>query len=348
MTSSSIMLITTGGTIGSTIESDSINVSQGQQQLRTRINKLCQHQSISLTTQAVFNKNSEDLTPTDWLVLIHCIEQLITAGVDKIIITHGSDTMAYTAAALAICFQQQPIKIVLTGSCFPLNHPRSDVSANLLGALAAISEPTITQGVYISWANQQGKTDVINAMDTKPMAFDELSFKGCFEQLVGTFKSPDKPFQRNLRSRCTLPTPLALQSSKIERNALARSGKRIIQLVCYPGIDIVQFCSNLAAGSCIILSLYHSGTASGQADNGGLLEALALFPELTFMLTPLPSAHITVPYASTVALQVAGALVYQNLQPHLLYVFVTLAMASGLEIKTILAHLETYQVRLGH
>ena len=344
MASSTITLITTGGTIGSSIESNSVNVSRGQQKLRAHIQDLCQRQAIRLTTQAAFNKNSEDLTPVDWLNLIQCVEAVVSSGANKIIITHGTDTMAYTAAAVALCFNQHPVKIVLTGSCYSLDHPDSDVTENLLGAFATVTESKIPNGVYVSFTNQKGKTRVIDARDVKPMAFDELGFKSCFDQLVGTFNAPDSKFEASTRARRTQPVSEPLKGSDIDSKMLNNNPRRVVQLVCYPGMNVMQLCSGLAAGSCVIVNLYHSGTGPAQQGGGGLLETIKVFPELTFLLTPLPSPYVTTPYTSTVTLMQAGALLYQDLQPHVLYVLLTLGMASGLEIQDILARLKPYQL----
>jgi len=346
MTSSNIALITTGGTIGSSTESDSVNVSQGQQTLRDHIEQLCQRKSITLTTQAAFNKNSEDLTPSDWLTVIETVEEAVTSGIDKIIITHGTDTMAYTAAAVALYCHQHPIKIIFTGSFYPLDHPESDVTTNLLGAFATITESKIPNGVYVSWADQEKKIHVIDALNLKPMAFDEQTFKASFNQLIGTFKTADSLFEAHTSAHHTKPIAMPLKRSAINQKMLNRSGERVYQFVSYPGMNLMQLCSGLATGSCVIINLYHSGTAPSQQGNGGLLEAIKSFPELTFLLTPLPSTYISTPYASTVALLQSGAVLFQDLQPHLLYVILTLGLSEGLNTLDILTHLNSHQLLL--
>lgn len=344
MTSSNITLITTGGTIGSSIQSDAVNVSQGQQKLRSHINDFCHSKAITLTTHAAFNKNSEDLTPADWLTLIQSVEGAITSGADKVIITHGTDTMAYTAAALSLCFHLQPVKIVLTGSFYSLDHPNSDVSENLQGAFTTIDESQIPNGVYVSFTNQQGETHVIDAQDVKPMAFDDQQFNASFDQLVGRFKTPTAEFEINAQPRLTERVASTLQCSNITKESLNNNLGKVIQLTCYPGMNVMQLCANLTAGSCVIINLYHSGTGPTQQTKEGLLEAIKSFPELTFLLTPLPSPYVTTPYTSTVALIQAGALLYLDLQPHLLYVFLMLGMASGRGIQDILIQLKPFQM----
>ena len=344
MASSNITLITTGGTIGSSIESDSVDVSQGQQKLMAHIQAFCQQHAMTLSIQAALNKNSEDVGPSDWLTLIQHVEKAIANGADKIVITHGTDTMAYTAAAVSLCFSQQPVKIVLTGSFYALDHPSSDVTKNLQGAFATINEAQIPNGIYLSFTNQAGATNVMDAQDIKPMAFDEQQFDATFGQLIGTFNTATDPFVANPQARITQRLACTLKGSDISPSWLSNKPGKVIQLVCYPGMNAMQLCANLAAGSCIIISLYHSGTGPAHQTEEGLLKAIKSFPELTFLLTPLPARYITKPYTSTLTLLAAGALLYQDIQPHMLYVLLTLGMASGLQTQDILTPLRSFQI----
>lgn len=344
--SNSITLITTGGTIGSTIESDSVNVSQGEQQLRRHIQQVCEHKKISLTTRAAFNKNSEDLTPQDWLTLINSVADEVADGTKNIIITHGTDTMAYSAAAIALCFRDLPVKVVLTGSCFPIDHPNSDVTVNLLGAIATVSEPQIPNGIYVSFVNQAGETQVIDALDIKPMCFDELSFKASFGQYFGSFKSDTDSFEAQPLARQTLPLSMKINFSDINPAKLWANSQRIVQLNCYPGMNAVQMCAGLTAGSCVMINLYHSGTGPSLAGENSLLEAVTSRTDLIFLLSALPSPYITKPYTATLSLMRAGAKVYQDLQPHVLYLLVVLGLSAGIDLDKLLTQLKVHQLAL--
>jgi len=342
-----ITLITTGGTIGSTIKSDSVDVSQGQQQLRTHIQEICRRQQVTLSTRAALNKNSEDLIPADWLTLLDIIAEEVNNGTDKIIITHGTDTMAYTAVAVALCFRHLPVKIVLTGSCFPLDHPASDVTINLVGAISSTTEPLIANGVYVSFTTQQKQTKIIDALDIKPMSFDELSFNASFCQHIGVFNDNNSTnYQINPLARQTQAPTLLINHSDIDLAMLNLSSQRVVQLLCYPGMNAVQLCANLAAGSCVIVSLYHSGTAPSVHGENSLLQAITSRPDLTFILAALPSPYVTKPYTATHTLMRAGALLYKDLQPHLLHVVCTLGLAAGMEPDEILKQFKAHLLAL--
>jgi len=342
---SKITLITTGGTIGSTIRSDSVDVSQGQQQLRAHVQEICQRQQVTLSTRAALNKNSEDLIPADWLTLLDFIAEEIGNGTQKIIITHGTDTMAYTAVAIALCFRHLPVKIVLTGSCFPLDHPASDVAINLIGAIASTTEPLIPNGVYLSFTTAERQTKVIDALSIKPMSFDELSFNASFCQHIGVFNDNNsKNYQANPLAQQTQPPALHINHSDIDLAMLNSSSQRVVQLLCYPGMNAVQLCASLASGSCVVVSLYHSGTGPSLPGENSLLQAITSRPDLTFILATLPSPYITKPYTATHTLMRAGALIYKDLHPHVFHVACTLGLAAGMELDEILKALKPHQL----
>ncbi|NIS32461.1 MAG: L-asparaginase 1, partial [Actinobacteria bacterium] len=54
--------------------------------------------------------------------------------VDGIVVTHGTDAMAYTASALSYVLRNLPCPVILTGSQRPLADARTDGRANLVGA----------------------------------------------------------------------------------------------------------------------------------------------------------------------------------------------------------------------
>ena len=54
---------------------------------------------------------------------------------DAFVVLHGTDTMAYTASALAFMLENLTKTVVITGSQIPLVRPRNDGVANLLGSL---------------------------------------------------------------------------------------------------------------------------------------------------------------------------------------------------------------------
>jgi len=72
---------------------------------------------------------------------------------DGIVLTHGTDTMAYTASALSFMLENLPIPVIVTGSQLPLQHPLSDGVDNIRCAFHAAMQDALT-GVYVCFNRQ--------------------------------------------------------------------------------------------------------------------------------------------------------------------------------------------------
>lgn len=83
---------------------------------------------------------SEDLTPAYWAELSSEVGKLIESRVDGVLIAHGTDTMTYTASALAFALRNLPIPVVLVGSQRSSDRPSSDSAMNMRASLAVFKE----------------------------------------------------------------------------------------------------------------------------------------------------------------------------------------------------------------
>lgn len=90
---------------------------------------------------------SEDLSPAHWAKLAEASAQDIKEGALGVVITHGTDTMHYTSAALSFMLQNLPVPVVLTGSQRSSDRGSSDATPNLRCALAAAKADL--SGVFI-------------------------------------------------------------------------------------------------------------------------------------------------------------------------------------------------------
>lgn len=91
--------------------------------------------------------DSSNATPENWQAIIDDL-QANRDGADAFIVLHGTDTMAYTAAALSYALSDFGKPVILTGSQLPIGRIESDATANMTGALnAALSMRTV--GVFV-------------------------------------------------------------------------------------------------------------------------------------------------------------------------------------------------------
>ena len=127
-----ILLLTTGGTIaslpgGEGLEPQRSSVMERElQQLRTY---------YDIDVEDVMCLDSSNITPEEWKIIAkHIFGRRY--GYDGIVVSHGTDTMAYTASAVTFMLPNIDIPVVFTGSQLPLADMLSDGPENLRTAFA--------------------------------------------------------------------------------------------------------------------------------------------------------------------------------------------------------------------
>ena len=124
-----ILLIGTGGTIASCKTPDGLQPGLQIQALLDHVPEV--KAFCTVDAQEPFSIDSTNLQPTHWLKLVACIRAQYEAY-DGFVICHGTDTMAYTAAALSYLIRDPDKPVVLTGAQKPIEHPETDARVNLL------------------------------------------------------------------------------------------------------------------------------------------------------------------------------------------------------------------------
>lgn len=95
-----------------------------------------------VSTRILFDLDSGDMQPAHWVDIGRAVHGAITQdGFDGVVVVHGTDTMAYTASALALLLGPLPCPVVLTGAQRPLTEPRTDARQNLVDAVFAATLP---------------------------------------------------------------------------------------------------------------------------------------------------------------------------------------------------------------
>ena len=99
----------------------------------------------NLTTRKIFGVFSENMGWEEYATLARAIGDEIEAGVDGIVIGHGTDTMGHTAAVLSFMVQNSPVPIVLVGSQRSSDRPSSDAALNLIHAVRSAAYGDIAE-----------------------------------------------------------------------------------------------------------------------------------------------------------------------------------------------------------
>ena len=127
-----ILLLTTGGTIASVPGTDGLEPRRADVMER-ELNQLRTYYDI--TVQDVMCLDSSNIRPAEWQLIAKTVFEC-RHGFDGIVISHGTDTMAYTASAVTFMLPDIDLPVVFTGSQLPLRDMLSDGPDNLRTAFA--------------------------------------------------------------------------------------------------------------------------------------------------------------------------------------------------------------------
>lgn len=141
-----ILLLTTGGTIASEPTEEGLAPAMNEHQFAAYLNGL--NAEYRITVESLFQLDSSNIQPEEWQNMARAIAGQFRQY-DGVVITHGTDTMAYTASMLSFMLRNIPVPIVLTGSQLPLRHPLTDGIENLRCALAAAASGRA--GVFVAF-----------------------------------------------------------------------------------------------------------------------------------------------------------------------------------------------------
>lgn len=142
-----ICLLTTGGTIASVVGENGLAPALGAKELFAAVPELAAYGVVA--AKELFCIDSTNVTPEHWRIVAETATQL-AAEYDGFIVTHGTDTLAYTAAALHYMLAGLNRPVVLTGSMLPIDAAESDAKSNLL--LAAMVASGENCGVFVAFA----------------------------------------------------------------------------------------------------------------------------------------------------------------------------------------------------
>ncbi len=208
--------------------------------LRERVPELWRIARLELEIHS--NVDSSDISPALWQGLARRIHERLPS-VDGVVVTHGTDTMAYTAAALSFMLRNLPRPVVLTGSQVPMGAIRTDARLNLIDAVTAAARGPELPEVVI--------------------CFDSKLFRGnrSRKQKIAEYDAFASP---NLPPLGGLGVEVTIAPAKRPRGAfrlLDRLETRIHWVQVYPGIDPAPHLARLHSGETrgLLVSAFGAG-----------------------------------------------------------------------------------------
>jgi glutamyl-tRNA(Gln) amidotransferase subunit D len=144
-----VSILGTGGTIASRVDyrTGAVHPATTSEELYSLFPELSEIATVE--PEIVLSVYSENLEPGHWETIAKKVSEVVAAGVSGIILTMGTDTMGYTAAALSFALRGLPIPLFIVGSQRSSDRPSSDAFLNLIGA-ATMAVQADFSGVYVA------------------------------------------------------------------------------------------------------------------------------------------------------------------------------------------------------
>lgn len=239
-----VLVVFTGGTIGSLASSEGLRPDDLTQSL------LLQHYQNSYPNAGITFQVlspicllSENMQPSLWSDLIQALESEDLNSYDGVIITHGTDTLAYTANALSLCLSHYKLPIILVSAHTALDQVQSNAHINFEAALCCIENKF--EGVYAAYQNPcEDFVSIFHAHELTQC----LQLSSHFQALRGINASYKNQTLTHYKSFTQEKT----------QNLKALFSENIILIRPYPGLNYEDICLN--ENKIILHDLYHSGT----------------------------------------------------------------------------------------
>jgi len=151
-----VLILGTGGTIASRIDyrTGAVHPAVSSAELHSLVPELSTVARIE--PEIMFDVFSENITPAHWTKVARRIQRAVEEGVDGVVVTHGTDTLGYTAAALSFALIGVPVPVILVGAQRSPDRPSSDGPLNLVAAVSVAGQAEFA-GVYV--AMHMGESD---------------------------------------------------------------------------------------------------------------------------------------------------------------------------------------------
>jgi len=222
-----ILLLSTGGTIASRIDyrTGAVTPALTAAELNASVPELATIANID--TEVLFSEYSENLLPQHWIKIAEKLDSYAKSEYDGIIVAHGTDTMQYTASALAFSLAGFPKPVALVGSQRSSDRPSSDAALNLIAATRFLTDVR-SPGIFVVMHNNSSDDEIACNWATR-VRKNHTSRRDAFKTIGGppayiiksTSIEKDKQFE----------TPKREYMSRIKFDS------RVLLLKYYPGLD---------------------------------------------------------------------------------------------------------------
>ena len=328
-----ILVIFTGGTIGSEDSGDYISPDTSDKYKLIKYYKNAHPQkaeSIEFTTISPYFCLSENLSGKHLNTLSKCLSKELNKDYDGIIITHGTDTLQYSAAVMGFILNESNYPVVFVSSNYVLEAERANGPDNFYHALEFISQ-THKHGVFIAYKNSDGINYIHDALQTiaHQSYSDDLfsvqnKYYGSFINEIFEVNKNYKELEIPLNLTPNLTSLNSFTDSSDSTNKISNNHRifsedsNVLRIYPYPGI---KYPKDVSDYSCVLLDYYHSGTIA--TDSLELDSFLSLLKEQNipcYLAGGIPGHE----YASLYPLRDKNVFILPVMSPITAYIFLWL------------------------
>lgn len=319
-----ILVIFTGGTIGSS-EAEDGYFSPDQTKpytLLTRYRALEKTDArIHFDTAEPYRTLSEHLNGSHMRALIACVRDSLNKRYDGIIITHGTDTIQYTASALSYALGTDCPPVVLVSSNYVLEDKRANGVANFYYAAAFIRQK-LGRGVFVSYQNEGQRPMIHRGSRLLPHQPYEDALFSVHRTCYGWFQTDG--FEKN---------PM-YQEREDEGPLLSWQWPDESSHVIYipPGVGMIY--PGIPEGTkAVLLGSYHSGTVDAGSERFFAFVREAEEQNIPVFLT---GAGGGTAYESVKPLKTLGVHTLPEASPTAMYVKLSMALSEKRDLQDVL------------
>ena len=222
-----ILLLSTGGTIASRIDyrTGGVTPALSAAELNASVPELATIANIA--TEVLFSEYSENLLPEHWIKIAEKLDSYSKSEYDGIIVAHGTDTMQYTASALAFSLAGFPKPVALVGSQRSSDRPSSDAALNLIAATKFLVQ-VHSSGIFVVMHNNSSDDEIACNWATR-VRKNHTSRRDAFKTIGGSPAYIVKG--NNIEQNKLFNVPKREYTPKIKFD------NRVLLLKYYPGLD---------------------------------------------------------------------------------------------------------------
>lgn len=243
-----ILVVFTGGTIGCTVNDGYLSTDTAKTYSLIELYRGLNLAPVDFSYVEPYTFLSENVTGEQLTLLGNCLLSQINNGYDGIIVTHGTDTIQYSAAAMSYLLSNAPLPIMFVSSNLVLDNPDGNGLDNFSHAVEFICNQR-GKGVFVVYRNNNHIVYVHRGTRLLP----HLPYSDELYSIGDTFYG-------SYNNACYLKNPAYLVSHKGDILALKLPEKwssDILRLFPYPGMEYPKLSSHTQA---VLLDTYHSGT----------------------------------------------------------------------------------------